>query len=134
MGYEAMFKAYNDWIKTPKGQKMTKESKSWKLVEITELPDGWEHEDGSVENGYFTYYNSSLYMEIIIQQYWSQPCWAGGYPEGHYIGVWRKDEDDIEDGTEGILVKKFSIHKLGWDKAMEEANEFALGEMESLGY
>jgi len=134
MSYEALIEGYEAWKKTSEGKKFKEESKKWIHVEIKDLPDGWELEDGGVKEEYFVYYNDRLGIEIIVQEHWGLPCWCGGYPRLHYIEVSRKDEDDIEAGSDGRQIAEFSVHELGWDEAYRQANERALAEMESLGY
>jgi len=130
--YEGLLAGYEAWKKTPEGKKFKKESEKWVHIEIKDLPDGWELEDGGVKEEYFVYYNADLGIEIYVQEHFDFPCWQGGYPKFHFIEVGRKDEDDIEEGSDGVTVAKFSVHELGWDEAYRQANERALAEMESL--
>lgn len=127
MGFEAMLAGYEAWKKTPQGKEYAEKSKSYKAVEIKSLPDGWEIEDGGVDEGYLTYYNNDEDIEIAVEERWGLPCWNGGYPKLHFIEVSRKycnEEDELRP------VAKFSVYELGWDEAFKQANEKAKSLME----
>lgn len=126
---DEVFNAYDKWKKTPEGQKMLKEEKEWIPVEIPkdQLSKGWELENGSVEEEYFEYYNIDEELQLAITTKWGAPCWAGGYPNQHYVTITEMHtEEEEEEPTE---VKQLNIGELGWKEAWKQANEYVLKRM-----
>jgi len=127
---KAIMKAYNAWLETPLGKKYQEERKEWIPVEVTDLPKGWALYDGSVEDGYFLYYNYETEFEVCVDEGWSLPVWGGGYPHGHFLMVKVRDARNEDVSRE---IASFMVEKLGWKEAYSQANLRAIEEMKKLG-